>query len=686
MLGALRVMERLRAADFAVRILFDVLALAFLLANLVVRTVALSTTAGAWALTFMAVALAAAVASSLRASLLPAILLIFGASFPLYGFHSYRVQSQAFEYAVTALALSFLLRGGRAAPTARNWPARFWLVYLLLALFSLLLLPARVLEHRILLDGFAILPNMLGAFPRDPLHSFAAVNRLALFLLFVVRLSLLGEARDHYRALFRGITWGAVASVLLGLLDFSGLISLAPYNLSRLFFGRGYQRLQSTFGNPTWFASFLTCALPLVLLELSSWGRLAPALAGAFLPLCAAALFLSAVRASWLVAALLVVLGAAAAFWRPRQTVSPPPPARPGRWTLALAGALVSCLVLAACMLTVSRPAGASLTKLTAEMRHRGVSSPRSVVLAQGLALVRESPVFGSGYETFNLHVRALLGIPASGVARVPNPAAAADPRDTLFDDAHSTYVQVVAGTGVLGLLCWLALAAVCLLVVAGEWRHSGSPLSLAVASSMLVFHVYGLFQGLQYIPVVFFLFFLETGYTMTVEEARQPPWLPKAARSVWIVLAALVLASPLYYWENRGFCNLKERYGVSTYLPEESAEFEGFYGPEQWPQGEFRWMGRRGLVNVATAGPLKLAVACNQPDLEREPVLVSFFFNREPAGGLKFDRPSLVEKRFDFDEPGVLLVTVSRTSRPRDHDPGADRRELGVAIGVVRP
>jgi len=638
----------------------------------------------------MAAALVAAALSWLRPSLLLATLLLFGASFPLYGFHSYRVESQAFEHVVAALTIALLLRNLSGGKTGASWPARFWLLYLLLALFSLLLLPVGVLEHRLMLDGVGLLPKILTAFPSDPLYALAGVNRLALFVLFAVQLSLLPDGRDHYRALFRGIAWGAAACVLLGLLDFFAVISLARYNLSRLFFGPGYRRLQSTFGNPTWFASFVTCSLPLVLLELTAWGRVAPALLGAFLPLGAAALFLSAVRASWLVSVFLLVLVAVSGLRRRTRDFWSPARGRPGSWTLALAGALASFLVLGA--LIVGGPAGGPgrtaerLGGVAREMQLRGVASPRTVALAQGLELVQESPVFGSGYETFNLHLRALLGIPTSGVARVPNPAAAADPRDTLFDDAHSTYVQIAAGTGLLGLACWVALGAICLLLVAGELLRDGSPLALAVALSMLAFHAYGLFQGMQYIPVVFFLSHLETGYAMTVEETRRPPWLPKMAMAAWVVLAVLVLVSPLYYWGNRGFRNLKEKYGARAYLPEESAEFEGFFGPEQGPQGEFRWMGRRGLVNVGRAGPLKLLLACSHPDLARDPVLVSFFFNRKPAGRLRFDRPGLVEKDFDFEEPGVLLLTVSRTWRPRDHDPGGDRRELGVAISVVRP
>jgi hypothetical protein len=249
------------------------------------------------------------------------------------------------------------------------------------------------------------------------------------------------------------------------------------------------------------------------------------------------------------------------------------------------------------------------------------------------------------------------------------------------YDDAHSTYVQILAGTGILGFACWLALGAVCLLLVAGD--RAWSPLGFVVALSMVVFHFYGLFQGMQYIPVIFFLFHLQAGYAMTVDATEWRSTFRKAARAVWIVLAALVLVSPLYYWPNRGFRNLKEKYGLRAYLPEESAEFEGFFGPEAWPQGEFRWMGRRGLINIGRAGPLRLRVACSHPDLEREPVLISFSFKGKPAGELRFVRPGILERTFGFEEPGVLLLRASRTWRPRDSDPKGDRRELGVAVSI---
>ena len=313
--------------EFPLKTLFlDVLTLAFLLANLAVRSVALETAGGVWARCswrwrspgpLFAFCVLRSFHTSSSSSRPPSL---STASIPTAS----RARPSSTRSPRWPCPSSF--RGWRAQRAGANWPARFWLVWLALSFFSLCLFPPRILEHRLLLEGMELLPNALAVFPRDPMYAFAAVNRLALFVLFAVRLSLLEGARDLYRALFRGVAAGALASVLLGLLDFSGVLSLTPYNLSRLFFGRGYRRLQSTFGNPTWFASFLTLALPFVVLELRTWGRYAPALLGAVLPLCAAALFLSAVRASWLVTGLLVVLVAAWAWRRRTQGVSSPSP------------------------------------------------------------------------------------------------------------------------------------------------------------------------------------------------------------------------------------------------------------------------------------------------------------------------------------------------------------------------
>ncbi len=671
------------------------LALVFLLANLTARALALHSAGGAWSVFAAAVVLAAGLCL-LRPALLARALCLFGASFLLYGFHSYRLQNQAFEYLVTALALVVLLRNARAprpAPTtAYAWVIRFWLLYALLALFSLFLIPPGVLGHRFFLEGGDVFRAILSAFPSDPLYPIAAVNRLVLFVLFAALVSRHPEARCLYRALFRGIAWAAVLAVVLGLLEFLGVVSLAGYNLSRLFYGAGYDRLQSTFGNPSWYACFVSCVLPLVLLEFWEGNRRYRLALGAFLPLCGASLFFAAARAAWLACAfVLLTLGALLALAR-RWSVPLPPLGRSAG--LALGATVVTVALLAMTVygpLSVrgggepSAPVPGRVGGVVREMQVRGlgVSSPRLVAAAYALELAGQRPVFGLGYETFNLHLRAQLAVAGSGIARVVNTAVAADPGDTFFDDAHNTYLQILVGTGALGLAIWLTLGAVGLLLVGVELQREGTPVTLCILLTMLVFHFYGLFQGMQYVAVTWFVFHLTVGYAMTVDAGPLPSRMQRLLDRVALLLELLVLVSLFGYRADQGFRDVKQRYGLSAYLPDESAEFEGFYRPEAWPQGEFRWMARRGIINVSKAAPFRLLIACEHPDLDREPVVLSFRFNRESAGSMAFRRPGLVEKRFDFAEPGTLRLSVSRTRRTGDR--AADRRELGVAVSAIR-
>jgi len=556
-----------------------------------------------------------------------------------------------------------------------------------LATFSLLLLPPMVLEHRLFLEGSDFARAILGAFPKDPLYPIASVNRLWLFLLFASVLSSQPDARALFRGLFRGIAGAALIAVVLGLLDFLGVFSLARYNLSHLFYGAQYRRLQSTFGNPSWFACFVSLALPFILLELWEAQRLRRVAIACLLPLCAASLFLSGARASWL-AALVVIASLAGLGLLSRRRRRPLPSPGPVVW-LALGSAvatfavlLVTTLVTAASPVARDESAPGRLEGLSREVRTRGLglTSPRPVAARYAMELAKQKPLLGLGYESFNMHLRAQLDIPSSAVASVVNTAVAHDASEPLFDDSHNTTLQVLTGTGAVGLGLWLALAAAGLLAVARALRRDGEPEPFAVLIGLVLFHFYGLFQGMAYIPVVFFLFPTLNGYATTLDPG--PPPSRGRVRASLLGLGALVLVSIVGYAGDRGYASLKRRFSVPAYLPDEAAEFEGFYRPETGPSGEFRWMSRRGIVNVSRAGPFRLSITCDHPDVANDPVVLSLSFEGRDAGGVVFRRPGTVERRFDFGAPGALRLSVSRTFRPGGE---ADRRELGVSVSAIR-
>lgn len=667
---------------------------AFLLANLVVRLDAMSSFAGPGLTAAVAVTVPATVALLLaRASWLAPALGLSAASFLLYGFHSYRPQSQVFELLLLVLTLVLLLRLGRVradhAAAGAGGALPLLSLYGLVAASSLLLLPWPVLEARAFVEGGELGRALLGAFPKDPLYPIASVNRLWLFAAFAVLLAAQADARALVRALARGVAVAAVAAALVGLLDFAGVVSLDRYNLSNLFYGSRYRRLQSTFGNPSWFACFVACALPFVLLEFrQARGRARLLLAAAF-PVVAASLVLSGARAAWLAAALFVaalVADVGLAHWQRRA----PPRADAPTW-LAIGSTLAVVALLAAVAATTPTTAapGAAevpsgrLEGLSREMQYRGIGlqSPRRVAAAYALELARLAPVLGLGYESFNLHLRAQLGLPESGVARVVNTALLYDASETLFDDAHNTYLQVLVGTGGVGLVLWLIFALAGIRLAARAYRHQASLEAFTALVGLSVFHFYGLFQGMAYIPVIFVLLPLLTAYAVTLAPQPVEP-APARRRPAWTTAGlALLAATSVAYAADSGYASLKRRFGVSAYLPDERQDYEGFYRPETGPQGEFRWMRRRAIVNVRRTVPFRLTFTCEHRDAEREPVVLSLRFEGRDLEPVVFRRPGAVERRFDLGAPGALRLEVSRTFRPG----GADRRELGVAVSAVR-
>jgi hypothetical protein len=356
---------------------------------------------------------------------------------------------------------------------------------------------------------------------------------------------------------------------------------------------------------------------------------------------------------------------------------------------LALGSALATfALLLATALFTAATPARdegspGRLEGLSREVRIRGLglTSPRPVAARYALELAKQKPLLGLGYESFNMHLRAQLDLPSSAVARVVN-TAADDASEPLFDDAHNTYLQVLTGTGAVGLGLWLALVGAGLVAAARALRREGEPEHAAALLGLVLFHFYGLFQGMAYIPVIFFLFPVLSGYAATLDPGPPAPGARKTRRLPLLGLGALALVSAVGYAGDRGYASLKRRFSLPAYLPDEAAEFEGFYRPESGPSGEFRWMPRRGIVNVSRAAPFRLSITCDHPDAVSDPVVLSLSFEGRDAGAVVFRRPGTVERRFDFGAPGARRLSVARTFRPGGE---ADRRELGVSVSAIR-
>jgi hypothetical protein len=184
----------------------------------------------------------------------------------------------------------------------------------------------------------------------------------------------------------------------------------------------------------------------------------------------------------------------------------------------------------------------------------------------------------------------------------------------------------------------------------------------------------------MAYIPSILLLFPLLTAYAVVLDPGHAGVPVRRWTRVAWRVALAAVLAATAGYASDTGFASLKRRFGLDAYLPDERADFEGFYRPESGAAGEFRWMRRRAIVNVRRAQPFRLRFTCIHPDAARDPVVLSLRFEGRDVGQIVFRRPEAVERRFDLGGPGALRLVVSRTFQPP-----SDRRELGVAVSAIR-
>ena len=279
------------------------------------------------------------------------------------------------------------------------------------------------------------------------------------------------------------------------------------------------------------------------------------------------------------------------------------------------------------------------------------------------------------------MHLRAQLDIPASAVARVVNTAVAHGRRASRSSTTATTRTcRSWPGPAPLGLGLWLALAAAGL-AGRGAARSgaTSSPRPSRSCSVCVLFHFYGLFQGMAYIPVDLLPLRGPEPATRSTLDPRPLPAGPRGRRRASLLaLGALVLVSAVGYARGPRLREPQAALRASpAYLPDEAAEFEGFYRPETGPAGEFRWMARRGDRQRLARRAVPPVVHLRPPRRSSaSPVVLSLRFEGRDAGTVVFRRPGTVEQRFDFGAPGALRLSVSRTFRPGGE---ADRRELGV-------
>ena len=670
---------------------------------------------------------------------LKAFLFIFGFSFFLFGFGSIDIQSRVFELIVTCVATTLFViiwRGNethqlnpsqmRSAvvnelhPDGIDGKKRFhWaggvnrplviliLCYVALSLFSLLLLPVRQILKDLWFFGF---PDSFYYLFIDPPYGFhypiSAIARLMLFVVLAFTLSNIRDSREIFKFFFSGIFCGAVFCAFIGLLDFYGIVPLAWY---RFGITTSPGVLHSTFGNRGWFAEFILTAVPFVLIGFMSkskgvWWKI---LLFCSLVICEITLILAGGRSGWVSYPFILFIcwlffyfskeGRLDSFhfrWRDLIKVAVSVPI-----TIVLSFVLIFYVLmpLSDYMKEHSNvkgiQKGGEATGQFIQRQAGRLLDPgkrgRLYTWEEGYNVGRESPLFGMCYESFCWHANILADVPESYCNEFFREAR------HIHQTPHNIFVSIFASGGIIGVCLWLLLAGYAVVILVFDLVRNKRLLNTPVIISIISFHIFGIFQSMQYIPMIWLLIFLCLGYAMTIDDGVLPSRLRRVFGVLTKVSVVLVVIGFFVYLNNFESKSLAEKYGLKIYaMDQDRDKFAGFFQPSQrWKYGDYRWFSKRGAVYVPGGG-VELEFHCRTPGVEKEPLVLTVFHDGEVLDEITFTKKGSVKRSYELkaqrsklragEKEEELLLEVSRTWIPHNTLGNFDRRNLGIGVKIV--
>jgi O-antigen ligase len=638
------------------------------------------------------------------------ILFFWGLSFPLYGLHSFSINNQIFELLLTIISLLLTFTNIKD-PFNENKNSRIIFLlslYIILSCLSLLLLPSEnVFRTFFLIDIRAFASLVLNARPDSYYYSFAAANRLILYSIFIVQLSHLVEAKEVYHKLFIGIIIGCVLSVVVGLLDYYNLVSLSW--LRPDLYGTRRPRLQSTFGNPGWFAEYVIITLPFVISKFfqKKSGYFCKLILLFTLLIFAITLILVKSRAAWIAYPTILFF-----LWRTYHSIDN---TNQFSWFIRKKN-IVIVLVVVPIIMFISilsvyqffdsmkiENEGLKFNSLLIDekqiLKSRAAKmlepskESRIKIWRQTLKLGNESPFFGMGYESYRWHVSVLQNapIPILTISRpVVNKFADLNQGLFLHDTPHSFYLQLFVNGGVAGVLLWVFLNGYVIALLLYDLKKKDRKFNIPIIFSIVSFHLYGVFQSLQYIPVIWLLVFINLGYAMTINENILPRRLMQLSNYACIALIGLVVIAGIAYSQNIGSKKLAEKYGLKVYAANRDGNsYLGFYSPEKWYDGIYRWTADKGIIRFADKGIVSYSIKVLHYDIKDNPVIVSICLDGKPTDQLTFWEPMSIGRQYFLPENDQndheLLFSVNRTWNPKKHGINQDNREIGIAVSEIK-
>jgi hypothetical protein len=236
-------------------------------------------------------------------------------------------------------------------------------------------------------------------------------------------------------------------------------------------------------------------------------------------------------------------------------------------------------------------------------------------------------------------------------------------------------------------LFLWALVIFASLYLLVADLVKNRAFFNIAPILSIVAFHLYGMAQAMQYIPVIWFLVFLNIGYAMTVNENVLPLWVRRYKPHFAIGLFVFVSIGVLMYaldFQSKSLAAQKE---LAIYsIDQQQNRYLGFYAREEWGEkGTYRWTGSGAIIKLPSGELFELTYVCSAHDLAADPVMVEVFDGEQQIDKLVFHHPQSITKQYllpdAMEEEKQLRFSISRTWNLQKAGVAEDRRNLGVAI-----
>ncbi|EHJ49123.1 O-antigen polymerase [Solidesulfovibrio carbinoliphilus subsp. oakridgensis] len=535
-----------------------------------------------------------------RPRCLPALLGAFGCSLVFFGFQNYMLPTRLLEYETLCLTILLCIRQRhrvlRAPRSVMEWC--FWLLPAMAATSVLVPLGPDLWATYKAAGVLGLARWMTGTPAADAYYAVGAAWRLVLFA--SLGWALANGEEKAFRPLVRGIALGTLFSVVVG---------LAAYVLSSGAALSMDGRLASLFFNPGWYAEYLCMTYPLVILLLQR-SNLSKSVY-VFIALSAIVVTLTMARAAWIIFLYLVLQTVFLLFKSHRVENAGGTPYLKG---VAVCFSIVLCSALLAYhYLAVGQKTSKDVVlteKITDRLVHF-TDTPRLTVFTGGVLIGLESPLVGYGYESYAWRYRQLMQDPESRLAR-------AMPKDAeAFEATHNFFIQLFSGIGLLGVLVWTVLIG-CAFRAWRFWAARGDGLARAALASAIVFHLFGLFQEMTYVPPVWLLMFLLLGHGLAADN-RLPG---REGRGAGVRRGAAAVALWLVFALVTGLRQEPH--------PGARAEARGLFAAERIDGKERSWSAGTAALVLDGAGPWEIEVGVPGPLVSGKAATVSL---RNAAG-----------------------------------------------------